>query len=61
MPGLPDVEPLAHEEVERRRLEGELAECKAQWRESDEIAAIADALTLPQRVLQQLERLTSGR
>jgi hypothetical protein len=42
-------------------LEGEPADLKAEWREADEIAAIADALTLPERVLQRLERLTDGR
>jgi hypothetical protein len=55
------MEMAAHEELERRALEGELAELEAQWREADEIAAIADALTLPERVLQKLERLTNGR
>lgn len=55
------MEMAAHEELERRALEGELAELEAQWRAADEIAAIADALTLPERVLQKLERLTDGR
>jgi hypothetical protein len=55
------MEMAAHEELERRALEGELAELEAQWREADEIAAIADALTLPERVLRKLERLTDGR
>jgi len=55
------MEMAAHEELERRAMEGELAELEAQWREADEIAAIADALTLPERVLQKLERLTDGR
>ena len=55
------IEMAAHEELERRALEGELADLEAQWREADEIAAIADALTLPERVLKKLERLTDGR
>lgn len=55
------LEMAAHEELERRALEGELAALEAQWREADEIAAIADALTLPERVLKKLERLTNGR
>lgn len=55
------LEMAAHEELERRALEGELAALEAQWREADEIAAIADALTLPERVLERLERLTHGR
>ncbi len=47
----------AHEEQERAVLEGELAELERQWREADEIAGIADSLTLPPMVLSQLERL----
>lgn len=38
------LEMAAHEEAERRALEGELAELEAAWREADEIATIADAL-----------------
>ncbi len=38
------LEMAAHEESERRALDGELAELAAAWREADEIAAIADAL-----------------
>jgi hypothetical protein len=38
------LEMAAHEETERRALEGELAELAAAWREADEIASIADAL-----------------
>jgi hypothetical protein len=38
------LEMAAHEETERRALEGELAELAAAWREADEIATIADAL-----------------
>lgn len=38
------LEIAAHEETERRALEGELAELEAAWREADEIATIADAL-----------------
>jgi hypothetical protein len=34
----------ANEDVERRALEGELAELEAAWREAEEIAAIADRL-----------------
>lgn len=55
------LEMAAHEELERRALEGELAELEAEWRQAEEVAAIADALTLPERVLQRLERLTRGR
>ncbi len=38
------LEMAAHEETERRALEGELAELQQAWREADEIATIADAL-----------------
>jgi hypothetical protein len=38
------LEMAAHEESERRALEGELLELEATWREADEIATIADAL-----------------
>ncbi len=55
------LEMAAHEETERRALEGELAALEAQWKEAEEIAAIADALTLPERVTARLERLINGR
>ncbi|MFN8570563.1 MAG: hypothetical protein U0132_00825 [Gemmatimonadaceae bacterium] len=38
------LEMAAHEEAERRALEGELESLADAWREADEIAAIADAL-----------------
>lgn len=38
------LEMAAHEESERRALEGELSELEDAWREADEIATIADAL-----------------
>jgi len=31
-----------HEEAERRALEGELAKLAAEWKEAEEVAAIAD-------------------
>ena len=55
------LEMAAHEETERRALEGELAALEAQWKEAEEIAAIADDLTLPVRVSERLERLLKGR
>ena len=51
------LEMAAHDETERRALEGELAALETAWKEAEEIAAISDGLTLPQRVLAQLERL----
>lgn len=41
------LEMAAHEETERRALDGELAELEAAWREADEVATIADALLDP--------------
>lgn len=38
------LEMAAHEESERRALEGELSDLEEAWREADEIATIADAL-----------------
>lgn len=38
------LEMAAHEETERRALDGELAELAAAWREAAEIASIAEAL-----------------
>jgi hypothetical protein len=51
------LEMAAHDEIERRALEGELAALETAWREAEEVAAIADQLTLPERVVAQLERL----
>jgi hypothetical protein len=44
------LEMAAHEESERRALEGELAILEAAWREAEEIASIADRLLIPDRV-----------
>lgn len=41
------LEMAAHEETERRALDGELADLEEAWRDADEIAAIADALLNP--------------
>jgi hypothetical protein len=50
------LEMAAHEEQERRALEGELAALEAAWKEAEEIAAIADDMFLPQSVTDFLER-----
>ena len=50
----------AHEEVERRALEGELAALEAEWREAERIAAIADGLALPDEVERKLREARSG-
>ncbi len=51
------LEMAAHEEVERRALEGELTLIEEAWREAEEVAAIADSLTLPERIATQLDRM----
>jgi hypothetical protein len=48
------LEMAAHEERERRALEGELAQLEREWREAEEIAAIADDLLLPRAVAERL-------
>jgi hypothetical protein len=47
----------AHEDHERAAVEGELALLEQAWREAEEIAKIADDLTLPDRVRAALARL----
>ena len=48
------IEMVAHEESERAALGGELAALETAWREAEEVAAIADNLLLPQRILRRL-------
>jgi hypothetical protein len=47
----------AHEEQERRALEGELRELEAAWEQAEEIAAIADDLLLPEGLSAKLDQL----
>jgi hypothetical protein len=51
------IEMAAHEEAERRALEGELALLEDAWREAEEIAAIADDLLVPAGVRAALGRM----
>ncbi len=44
------LEMAAHEESERRAMEGELRELEAAWREAEEVAAIADRLLIPESI-----------
>ncbi|HEX8273185.1 MAG TPA: hypothetical protein VF615_11140 [Longimicrobiaceae bacterium] len=53
------LEMAAHEDTERRALEGELAELERQWRAAEEIAAIADSLAVPAEVERRLRRMRS--
>ena len=52
------LEMAAHEEQERRAMEGELAALAQAWRDAEEIAAIADDLLLPAAVMDRLNRMT---
>jgi hypothetical protein len=53
------LEMAAHEESERRALEGELAALEAAWQEAEEIAAIADDMFLPKWVSERLDAMRS--
>ena len=54
------LEMAAHEETERRALEGELHILEEAWREAEQIANIADDLLLPPSVDADLERLKNA-
>jgi hypothetical protein len=51
------LEMAAHEDRERRALEGELAELERAWQDAERIAAIADDLAIPDGVRARLARL----
>ena len=51
------LEMAAHEEQERRALEGELAILEAAWREAEEVARIADDMFTPRDADARLEEL----
>jgi hypothetical protein len=55
------LEMAAHEESERRAMEGELAALEAAWRDAEEVAGIADNLFLPSGVDDMLARLRGTR
>ncbi|HET7630933.1 MAG TPA: hypothetical protein VFK16_01320 [Gemmatimonadaceae bacterium] len=55
------LEMSAHEDTERRALEGELAMLEAAWKEADEIAHISDNLLLPAEVEGWFARLKRKR
>jgi hypothetical protein len=50
------LEMAAHEESERRAMEGELAALEAAWRGAEEIAAIADRLLIPESIENWIRR-----
>ena len=51
------VEMAVNEENERYALEGELALLELEWKEAEEIAAIADKLLVPEDVERKLREL----
>ena len=58
-PVLLAMEMAAHEDVERRAMEGELAILEAAWRQAEEIAAISDNLLTPANVDEEFRRLAA--
>jgi hypothetical protein len=55
------LEMALNEEHERIALEGELALLELEWKEAEELAAIADRLLVPDEVEQQLDALRGRR
>jgi hypothetical protein len=55
------LEMAAHEDAERRALEGELAELEQAWRDAEEIAGIADEMLLSPEVEGRLAQLRGSR
>lgn len=55
------LEMVAHEESERRALEGELYLLEEAWQQAEEVAAIADDMFLPESVDAELARLRAAR
>jgi hypothetical protein len=53
------MEMAAHEDVERRAMEGELAILEAAWRQAEEIASISDNLLTPANVDEEFKRLAA--
>lgn len=51
------LEMAVNEETERRALEGELTLLEREWREAEELAAIADDLLLPQGIRERIRQL----
>jgi hypothetical protein len=50
-------EMASHEETERAAMEGELEQLERDWREAEEIAAIADNMFVPRAITDYIERL----
>ena len=54
------LEMAAHEDAERRALDGELAELEQAWRDAEEIAGIADEMLLSPEVERRLREMRAG-
>ncbi|HVX40949.1 MAG TPA: hypothetical protein VHB25_15370 [Gemmatimonadaceae bacterium] len=54
------LEMATHEDAERRALEGELTALEMEWRQAEEIAAIADDLFVGDDTRQRLDALKDG-
>ena len=54
------LEMVANEESERQALSGELSMLEREWREAEELAAIADDLLFPAHLCERLRRLRRG-
>lgn len=54
------LEMAAHEEIERRVLEGELSRLEDEWRNAEEIAAIADNMFVPDSITSWIEGRRRG-
>jgi hypothetical protein len=54
------AEMALHELMEREALNAELRHLEARWREAEEIAAIADELTLPESVRRKVREIRDG-
>jgi hypothetical protein len=52
-------EMASHEESERAAIEGELQQLEADWREAEEVAAIADNLFLPSAITEFIAKHTA--
>ena len=54
------LEMAAHEDAERRALEGELHELELAWRDAEEIAGIADDMFLPSTIIEWIRKHRPG-
>ena len=54
------LEMAAHEDIERRAMEGELSLLEQSWRDAEEIAAISDSMFLPEDVEKKFESIKKG-